>query len=76
MVRPDLHDPALCEELRKALAELHAAKVASPAATEPMDANTLAPDPPRVTDPAGVSPIEAEIARIEAALREHGCSDD
>ena len=70
MVRPQMHDPALCEELKKSLAELHASKREQPAATEPADANTLAPDPTTVSEKAD---IDAEIARIEAALRENGC---
>jgi hypothetical protein len=73
MVRSDLHDPALCEELKSTLARLQASRVAAPAATEPGDANTLAPDPPRISSEADT---EAEIARIQAALREHGCEDD
>ena len=72
MVRPQTQDPALCEELKKTLAALHASRVESPAATEPADANTLAPDPTRVSQE---SDIEAEIARIEAALRENGCEE-
>ena len=72
MVRPQTQDPALCEQLKKSLAELHASKVAQPAATEPADANTLAPNPPNISDKADV---EAEIARVEAALRENGCSE-
>ena len=71
MVRSQTQDPALCEELKKALAELHASRVERPAAVEPADANTLAPDPTTVSEKN--ADVEAEIARIEAALRENGC---
>ena len=70
MVRPQTQDPALCEELKKSLAELHASRVERPAAVEPADANTLAPDPTTISENAD---LEAEIARVEAALRENGC---
>jgi hypothetical protein len=44
--------------------------VERPAATEPEDANTLAPDPNVISEKADVG---VEIARFEAALRENGC---
>ncbi len=72
MVRPNMYDPALCEELKKALTELQASRVHPPAAAQPWEVNSLVPDPTAVSEPADVV---AEIERIEAALRENGCVD-